>query len=90
MVTNLGRVDFGLDVPSSCLAAQPVLPVSYLPKQIQADRGTLKFLSTQHRLATTSVTLYVIFFMTTCCSTVTLGVAVVDPCLLNTMVADVR
>ena len=32
MVAHLGWVAFGLDVPPSCPAAQPVLPNSHLPK----------------------------------------------------------
>ena len=33
MFADLGCVDFNLDVPSSCIAAMPVLPISKLPKQ---------------------------------------------------------
>ena len=40
VVTHLGCVDFDSDVPSSCLAAQPVLPKSHLSKQNQAANGT--------------------------------------------------
>ena len=59
MVEDLGWVDFDSDVPSSCPAAQPVLPNPHWPQQNQADIGTSKNKSTQPRSATTSVTLYV-------------------------------
>ena len=42
VVVDLGWVDFDLDVPPFCLAAQPILPNSHLPKQNWAENGTLK------------------------------------------------
>lgn len=60
-ILHLGWVDFNSNVPSSCLAAQPVLPNSpnsHLPKQNQADNGTWQNKSTQPRFTTTSVTPY--------------------------------
>ena len=38
MVAHLGWADFGLGVPSSCPAAQPVMPNSLLPKQNPAGK----------------------------------------------------
>ena len=58
VVADLGWVDFDSDVPSSCPAAQPVLPNPHWPQQNRADIGTSKYKSTQPRSATTSVTLY--------------------------------
>ena len=43
------------DVPPSCSAAQPVLPVSHQPSQNQAEGGTK---STQPRFARRCITLY--------------------------------
>ena len=40
MVGDLGWVDFDSDVPSSCPAAQPVLPNPHWPQQNRADIGT--------------------------------------------------
>ena len=57
VVADLGWVDFDSDVPSSCPAAQPVLPNPHWPQQNRADIGTSKYKSTQPRSATTSVTL---------------------------------
>ena len=59
VVTDPGWVDLDFYVPSSCLAALPVLPISQLPQQNWADIGTSKFMSTQPRSATSSVTLYI-------------------------------
>ena len=56
VVADLGWVDFDSDVPSSCPAAQPVLPNPHWPQQNRADIGTSKYKSTQPRSATTSVT----------------------------------
>ena len=39
---DLGWVDFDLDVPPCCLAAQPVLPISHQPRQNQAEGGSAK------------------------------------------------
>ena len=39
VVSDLGWVDFDFYVPSSCLAALPVLPNSQLPKQNWASMG---------------------------------------------------
>ena len=58
VVADHAWLDFDLDVPSSCLATQPVLPISQLPLQNFADNGTSKFESTQPRSASTSVILY--------------------------------
>ena len=57
VVVDLGWVDFDSDVPSSCPAAQPVLPNPHWPQQNREDIGTSKYKSTQPRSATTSVTL---------------------------------
>ena len=58
VVTDLIWVDFYLNVPSSCLSAQPVLPHFQLPQKNWADSGTSEFKSTQPRSFTTRVTLY--------------------------------
>ena len=42
LLVHLGGVDFDLGVPSSCPAAQPLLPNSHQPKQSRADSGTLE------------------------------------------------
>ena len=42
VVSYLGWVDFDLDVPPSCPAAQPILPNSHLPKQSLAGMSKLK------------------------------------------------
>ena len=59
VVADLGWVDFDFYVPSSCIAALPVLLNSLLPQQNWADSKITKFKSTQPRSTTTSVTLYV-------------------------------
>ena len=68
VVVDLGWVDFDSDVPSSCPAAQPVLPNPHWPKQNQADIGTSKYKSTKTWSTTTSVTLYnnVLTLLTSC------------------------
>ena len=58
VVADLGWVDFDSDVPSSCPAAQPVLPNPHWPQQNRADIGTSKYKSTQPMSVTTSDTLY--------------------------------
>ena len=54
VVADLGWVDFDFYVPSSCLAALPVLLNSQLPQQ--------KWQTTQPRSAINSVTLYKVWF----------------------------
>ena len=45
VVSDLGWVDFDLDVPPSCPIAQPILPDSNLPKQKWADSGMTRVLT---------------------------------------------
>ena len=42
-MVDLGWVDFDLDVPSSCLALEPILPTFQLPKQNGAGSGMPQF-----------------------------------------------
>ena len=41
VVVDLGWVEFDLDVPPFCLAAQPIQPHSHLPKQNFTDGGMI-------------------------------------------------
>ena len=62
MVTDLGWIDFDLDVPSSCLTAQPLsqfCQTSIGRRKIEHTVEHRNLKSTQTRFVTTSVTLYI-------------------------------
>ena len=62
LLVDLGCVDFDLVVPSSCPAAQPILPHFHIPRQNWADSGTLTIQFNPTQSTSRWDTLYIFIF----------------------------